>query len=159
MSSGTHFKGSIGRTWEDSKPWWPQPARAPADAPDIVYIILDDVGFGWLGCYGGPIDTPNIDKLAANGLLYNNWHTTALCSPSRACLLTGRNHHSVGMANVTELATGFPGYNGIMPKEKALLEPCCAITATIPTVLENGTTHQILMWGPKDPLTVGQQER
>ena len=67
-----------------------QPARAPADAPDIVYIILDDVGYGWLGCYGGPIDTPNIDKLAANGLLYNNWHTTALCSPSRACLLTGR---------------------------------------------------------------------
>ena len=92
------FKGSIGRTWEDSKPWWPQPTRAPADAPDIVYIILDDVGYGWLSCYGGPIDTPNIDKLAANGLRYNNWHTTALCSPSRACLLTGRNHHSVGMA-------------------------------------------------------------
>jgi arylsulfatase A-like enzyme len=117
----TEFKGSIGRTWEDSKPWWPQPTKAPADAPDVVYIVLDDVGFGWLGCYGGPINTPNIDKLAANGLLYNNWHTTALCSPTRACLLTGRNHHSVGMANITELATGFPGYNGIMPKEKAAI--------------------------------------
>src|SRR6266487_3133251 len=117
--SNTQFKGSIGRTWEDSKPWWPQPTRAPADAPDIVYIILDDVGYGWLSCYGGPIDTPNIDKLAANGLLYNNWHTTALCSPTRACLLTGRNHHSVGMGAVTDLATGFPGYNGMMPKDKA----------------------------------------
>ena len=121
MSSTQQFKGSIGRTWEDSKPWWPQPTRSPQDAPDIVYIILDDVGFGWLSCYGGPIDTPNMDKLAGNGLLYNNWHTTALCSPSRACLLTGRNHHSVGMASVTELATGFPGYNGIMPKEKAAI--------------------------------------
>ena len=98
--SSSQFKGTIGRTWEESKPWWPQPIRAPADAPDILYIILDDVGYGWLSCYGGPIDTPNIDNLAANGLLYNNWHTTALCSPTRACLLTGRNHHSVGMASI-----------------------------------------------------------
>jgi arylsulfatase A-like enzyme len=95
------FKGKIGRTYADSKPWWPQPTRAPTDAPDVAIIVLDDVGFAWLGCYGGPIDTPNIDKLAANGLLYNNWHTTALCSPTRACLLTGRNHHSVGMAAIT----------------------------------------------------------
>lgn len=115
----TQFKGSIGRTWEDSKAWWPQPTKAPAEAPNIACIILDDVGYGWLSCYGGPIDTPNIDKLAANGLLYNNWHTTALCGPTRACLLTGRNHHSVGMGAVTDLSTGFPGYNGIMPKDKA----------------------------------------
>ena len=94
MNMSTQFKGSIGRTWQDSKPWWPQQVKAPVDAPNIAYIILDDVGYGWLSCYGGPIDTPNIDKLAANGLLYNNWHTTALCSPTRACLLTGRNHHS-----------------------------------------------------------------
>ena len=77
-TSSSEFKGTIGRTWDESKPWWPQPTRAPADAPDVLYIILDDVGFGWLSCYGGPIETPNIDKLAANGLLYNNWHTTAL---------------------------------------------------------------------------------
>jgi arylsulfatase A-like enzyme len=121
MGMSNLFKGSIGRTWQDSKPWWPQPIKAPIDAPNILYIILDDVGYGWISCYGGPIDTPNIDKLAANGLLYNNWHTTALCSPTRACLLTGRNHHSVGMAGVTEIATGFPGYNGIMPKEKATI--------------------------------------
>jgi arylsulfatase A-like enzyme len=119
VSNSTQFKGSIGRTWEESKPWWPQRVKAPEDAPNILYIILDDVGYGWLSCYGGPISTPNIDKLAANGLLYNNWHTTALCSPTRACLLTGRNHHSVGMAGITEIATGFPGYNGMMPKEKA----------------------------------------
>ena len=63
----SQFKGSIGRTWKESKPWWPQPIKAPADAPNIAYIILDDVGYGWLGCYGGPIDTPNIDKpLAAH---------------------------------------------------------------------------------------------
>ncbi|MGB6672435.1 MAG: sulfatase-like hydrolase/transferase [Candidatus Nitrosopolaris sp.] len=102
------FKGSIGRTWEDSKPWWPQPTCAPADVPNVAYIILDDVGYGWPSCYGGPIDTPNIDKLAANGLRFNNWHTTVICSPTRAFLLTSRNHHSVGMANITELATGFP---------------------------------------------------
>src|SRR6476661_8611384 len=117
MSS--EFKGFIGRTYEESKQWWPKPTRAPDGAPNIAYIILDDVGYGWLSCYGGPINTPNIDKLAAGGLLYNNWHTTALCSPTRACLLTGRNHHSVGMAAVTEIATGFPGYNCMMPKEKA----------------------------------------
>ena len=64
MSSTNQFKGSIGRTWEESKPWWPQPVKAPADAPNIAYIILDDVGYGWLSCYGGPIDTPNIDRLA-----------------------------------------------------------------------------------------------
>jgi arylsulfatase len=115
------FRGTIGRTWKESKPWWPQPPRAPPDAPDIAVIILDDVGYGWLSCYGGPIETPNIDKLAKNGLLYNNWHTPAICSSTRATLLTGRNHHSVSTGTVTDMATGFPGYNGIMPKEKATI--------------------------------------
>lgn len=115
------FRGSIGRTWQESKPWWPQPTRAPPDAPNIAFIILDDVGYGWLSCYGGPIETPNIDELARNGLLYNNWHTTALCSPTRATLLTGRNHHSVSTGAVTDMATGFPGYDGRIPKEKATI--------------------------------------
>ncbi len=119
MSS--QFKGIIGRSWQESKPWWPQPTRPPPDAPNIALIILDDVGYGWLSCYGGPIETPNIDGLARNGLLYNNWHTTALCSPTRATLLTGRNHHAVSTGAVTDMATGFPGYNGIMPKEKATI--------------------------------------
>lgn len=115
------FRGSIGRTWQESKPWWPQPTQAPPDAPNIAIIILDDVGYGWLSCYGGPIETPNIDGLARNGLLYNNWHTTALCSPTRATLLTGRNHHSVSTGAVTDMATGFPGYDGRIPKEKATI--------------------------------------
>ena len=82
----------------------------------MVFIILDDVGFAQLGCYGSSIETPNMDRLASRGLRYNNFHTTALCSPTRACLLTGRNHHSVGTGIITELASGYPGYNGRIPK-------------------------------------------
>src|SRR6266849_4424546 len=106
------FQGVIGKTVADSTPWWPQPPRPPGAAPNVVLIVLDDTGFAHLGCYGSTIDTPNIDRLAANGLRYTNFHTTALCSPSRACLLTGRNHHSVGMGRITDLARGFPGYSG-----------------------------------------------
>jgi arylsulfatase len=84
-------------------------------------IVLDDTGFGNLGCFGGPIATPNFDAIAASGLRYNNMHTTALCSPSRSCIVTGRNHHSNAMACITELATGFPGYNGVMPFENGML--------------------------------------
>ena len=84
-------------------------------------VVLDDTGFGHLGCYGSPIETPTFDALAADGLRFNNMHTTALCSPSRACIVTGRNHHSNGMACITEFATGYPGYNGIMPFENGML--------------------------------------
>ena len=106
---GTTFPGRIGRTIEDSEPAWPRPIRAKPGAPNVVYIVLDDTGFGQLGCYGSPISTPNLDRLAANGLLYNNMHTTALCSPTRSCMLTGRNHHSNAMACITEGSTGYPG--------------------------------------------------
>ena len=84
-------------------------------------IVLDDTGFGHLGCYGSPIETPALDEIAAQGLRYNNMHTTALCSPSRSCIVTGRNHHANGMACITELATGYPGYNGVMPFENGML--------------------------------------
>ncbi|MCH7810451.1 MAG: sulfatase-like hydrolase/transferase, partial [Chloroflexi bacterium] len=94
------FEGKIGRTLADSEPWWPAPPRPPGDAPNIVMIVLDDTGFAHFGCFGSTIETPNIDRLAANGVRYSNFHTTALCSPSRACLLTGRNHHAVGMRGV-----------------------------------------------------------
>ena len=87
----------------------------------MLFIVLDDTGFGQLGCYGSPIDTPNIDRLAANGLRYTNMHTTALCSPTRSCILTGRNHHSNDMAGITEGSTGFPGYNGYIPFENGFL--------------------------------------
>ncbi len=93
------FKGKIGRTIGESTPDWPPLARAPKGAPNVLYIVLDDVGFAALGCYGSPVcKTPHLDKLAKNGVRYNNFHTTALCSPSRSCLLTGRNHHSNAMA-------------------------------------------------------------
>ena len=116
---GTQFNGRIGRTWQESEPSFPVKAAAPEGAPNILYIVLDDVGFGWADAFGGLVETPHISYLAERGLRYNNFHTTALCSPTRACLLTGRNHHSVGMANITELATGYPGYNARQPMDKA----------------------------------------
>jgi arylsulfatase A-like enzyme len=118
---GTPFSGYIGRTTDESSPAWPQPARPVPGSPNVLTIVLDDTGFGQLGCYGSPIATPNFDALAGNGLRYNNMHTTALCSPSRSCILTGRNHHSNGMAAITELASGYPGYNGIVPFENGFL--------------------------------------
>ena len=118
---GTAFSGVLGRTVDQSEPAWPEPLRAKEGAPNVLFIILDDTGFGQLGCYGSPIDTPNLDALAANGLLYNNMHTTALCSPTRTCVLTGRNHHSNAMSCITEGSTGFPGGNGNIPFENGFL--------------------------------------
>jgi arylsulfatase A-like enzyme len=115
------FKGVIGRTVDESTPWWPEPVRAREGAPNVVYIVLDDVGFGQLSPFGGLCETPTFDRLAANGLRYRNFHTTALCSPTRACLLTGRNHHSNAMAGIVENATGFPGYSAAIPFENGFL--------------------------------------
>jgi arylsulfatase A-like enzyme len=97
------FQGSISTDIRDSVPDWApfEPPRAPAGAPNVVYIVLDDVGFSALSCYGGPIETPNIDRIAADGVRYTQWHTTALCSPTRSCLLTGRNHTRNSMACIT----------------------------------------------------------
>ena len=95
--------------------------RAGKGTPNVLFVVLDDTGFGHLGCYGSPIETPNFDALAADGLRFNNMHTTALCSPSRSCIVTGRNHHSNGMACITEFATGYPGYNGVIPFENGML--------------------------------------
>ncbi|QMU76512.1 arylsulfatase [Streptacidiphilus sp. PB12-B1b] len=117
------FRGVVNLDIRDSVPDWgpyEQP-KAPPGSPNILYIVLDDVGFGAMGCYGGPIDTPNIDRIAANGLRYGQWHTTALCSPTRSCLLTGRNHTTNGMACISECAVGFPGANGHIPPECATL--------------------------------------
>ncbi len=118
---GTTFPGRIGRTADESSPAWPQPVRAVPGSPNVLFIVLDDTGFGQLGCYGSPIATPHLDSLAASGLRYNRMHTTALCSPSRSCMITGRNHHSNGMAAITELATGYPGYDGNIPFENGFL--------------------------------------
>ena len=95
--------------------------RAPKGTPNVLFVVLDDTGFGRLGCYGSPIETPNFDRLAADGLRSNKMHTTALCSPSRSCIVPGRNHRSNGMACITETASGYPGYNGIVPFENGFL--------------------------------------
>ncbi len=115
------FKGRIGRYSWESEPWWPEDPRAPEGAPNVLVVILDDVGFAQLGCFGSDIATPTIDALAANGLRYSSFHTTALCSPTRACVLTGRNHHNAGMGRIVDLAIGFPGYTARIPKSVAML--------------------------------------
>src|SRR3954453_5646055 len=100
------FKGKINVDIRDSVPDWSpfEPPRAPDGAPNVIYAVLDDVGFSALSCYGGPIETPNIERLAESGVRYTQWHTTALCSPTRSCLLTGRNHTRNSMACITEAA-------------------------------------------------------
>ena len=117
----TVFGGKIGDDWRTSEPWWPPVATPPEGRPNIVMVVLDDVGFAQLGCYGSDIDTPVIDGVAAEGVRLSNFHTTALCSPTRACLLTGRNHHRSGMGRVADLAIGFPGYWGRPPRENGFL--------------------------------------
>jgi len=111
----------IRTTIADSTPAFAPLPRPPAGAPNVVVIVLDDLGFGQLGCFGSDIATPNIDGLAASGLRYNRFHVTALCSPTRACLLTGRNHHAVGMGFLTDIPIGFPAYNGRIPPSAATL--------------------------------------
>jgi len=117
------FKGVINVDIRDSTPDWApfEPPKAPDGAPNVVYIVLDDVGFSAMSCYGGPIPTPNIDKIAADGVRYAQWHTTALCSPTRSCLLTGRNHTRNSMACITEAAIGFPNASGTIPPENGML--------------------------------------
>ncbi|MCP3469999.1 arylsulfatase [Bradyrhizobium sp. CCGUVB1N3] len=110
------FAGKIERTVKGSTPDFPKGVEAPAGAPNVLLILTDDVGFGATSVFGGPIQTPNFQRVADNGLRYNMYHTTALCSPTRAALITGRNHHSVASGVITEFATGFPGYNSLVPK-------------------------------------------
>jgi arylsulfatase len=118
---GTTFPGVIGRTVSESSPAWPEPLRAKEGAPNVIIFIIDDVGYGQMSAFGGLVNTPNIDRLVENGLRYTNMHTTALCSPTRSCVLTGRNHHSNGVAAIMETATGFPGYDGRMPFQNGML--------------------------------------
>src|SRR5260221_1645957 len=115
------FGGVIGDSWRESTPWWPPVPEPPAGAPNVLVVVLDDVGYAQLGCYGSDIATPTIDRLAAEGVRLANFHTTALCSPTRSCLLTGRNHHRNGMGRVADLATGYPGYWGMIPRENGFL--------------------------------------
>ena len=135
------FGGRIGRDWRDSEPWWPPVPRPPEGAPNVLLVVLDDVGFSQLGCYGSDIATPRLDRLAAEGVRLANFRTTALCSPTRACLLTGRNHHRSGMGRVADLAMGYPGYWGRPPSgERLPLGDPTRTWATPPTRSASGTS-------------------
>jgi len=112
------FGGVIAESYSDSQEWWADYKVPKEDAPNVIIFLLDDVGFAQVGSFGALINTPNIDALADNGLRYNNFHTTALCSPSRATLMAGRNPHSIGLGSHALTAMGFPGYNAIMPESE-----------------------------------------
>src|ERR1035438_6059262 len=111
------YQGVVGRTLAESKEWWPEPVKAPTGAPNVVWILIDDVGYGAAGTFGGVIQTPTFDSLANNGLRYTNFHTTAICAPTRSALLTGRNSASVHESGFshTILSAGFPGWDGRLP--------------------------------------------
>ena len=116
-----NFEGKVGTTYHDSKQDFPKGISAPDGAPNIIVVLLDDVGFGQIGVNGGLIPTPELDKLKEEGILYNNFHTTSICSPTRAALITGRNHHQVGFGTISEMSTGYPGYNSVIPTEAAAI--------------------------------------
>ena len=152
------FRGEIGLNAAQSKGAWPARVVPPKGAPNILLIMTDDVGFGAPSTFGGIIPTPTLDRIANNGLRYINFHTTAMCSPTRAAIITGHNHHSVGYGPIGEMATGFPGYNSIIPKD----------TTTIGRILgENGyrtswfgkdhntPTYQTSQAGPFDQWPTG----
>ena len=111
------FGGVIKENAAQSKPWWAPRVVPPKGAPNVLLIMTDDVGFGAPSTFGGVIPTPALDRIAKTGLRYTNFHSTALCSPTRAALITGRNHHSVGFGVISEQSTGFPGYNSLIPKD------------------------------------------
>ena len=132
------YKGKIGKTLDQTTEWYPEKKQAPKGAPNVIWLLLDDVGFGASSTFGGLISTPTFDSLASQGLRYTNFHTTGICAPSRAALLTGRNHHSVHMGSFTFTPAGTPGYDGRIPFE----------TGTVAEILkENGyNTFSIGKW-------------
>src|SRR5574338_736731 len=115
------FGGVIKDDALKSKYWWAPRIVPPKSAPNVLLIITDDAGFGVPSTFGGVIPTPALDRIAKAGLRFNNIHSTALCSPTRAALITGRNHHSAGFGVISEQASGFPGYNSIIPKDKTTI--------------------------------------
>ena len=115
------FQGEVRATVNESPPWWPPQTQARPHAPNILVVLFDDVGFSDFGCYGSQIKTLTIDRLAEQGLRYTSFHTTAMCSTTRAALLTGRNHHSVGVGCLANFDSGFPGYRGKIAKEAGTL--------------------------------------
>jgi arylsulfatase len=135
--------------------------RPPGGAPNVLLILIDDAGFGSSSAFGGPCQTPNAEKLAAAGLKYNRFHTTALCSPTRAALLTGRNHHSAGMGGITEIATGAPGYSSVLPNTISPLARTLKLNGY--STAQFGKCHEVPVWetspvGPFDAWPTGGGE-
>ena len=135
-----------------------QPVRPPDGAPNVLVVLLDDVGFGASSAFGGPCRTPTAERLADDGLRYNRFHTTALCSPTRQALLTGRNHHSVGMGGITEIATGAPGYNSILPNTMSPIARTLKLNGY--NTAQFGKCHEVPVWetspvGPFDAWPTG----
>src|SRR5512134_323708 len=121
-----------------------EPLRPPEGAPNVLIVLIDDVGFGASSAFGGPIETPNAERLAATGLKYNRFHTTALCSPTRAALLSGRNHHTVGMGGITEIATSAPGYSSMRPNTCAPLAEILKLNGY--STAQFGKCHEVPVW-------------
>src|SRR5215213_7865004 len=135
-----------------------EPLRPPVGAPNVLVVLLDDVGFGASSAFGGPCSTPAAERLATSGLRYNRFHTTALCSPTRQALLTGRNHHAVGMGGITELATSAPGYTSIRPNTAAPLAETLKLNGY--STAQFGKCHEVPVWetspmGPFDAWPTG----
>src|SRR5215475_6252454 len=112
------FGGVIKETAKESTPWWPPRVVPPKGAPNILLIMTDDQGYGVCSTFGGVIPTPALDRIAKAGLRYTQFHSTALCSPTRAAIISGRNHHSMGFGVISEMATGYPGYDSIITRTK-----------------------------------------
>src|SRR5262245_62886603 len=135
-----------------------EPLRPPAGAPNVLVVLLDDVGFGASSPFGGPCETPTAERLAAGGLKFNRFHTTALCAPTRSALLTGRNHHAVGMGGVTEVATSAPGYSSVRPKAAAPVAEILKLNGY--STAQFGKCHEVPVWetspmGPFDAWPTG----
>ena len=140
------FEGVIAPSYEESEEWWPATySTPPAEAPNVVILLLDDTGFAQFGSYGALIDTPNLDRLADNGLRFNNFHTVALCSPSRATIMAGRNPHSIGLGSHSLTAMGFPGYNAIVAPEsgKSVAKHAAEERASSTTRSASGITRRL----------------
>ncbi len=151
---GTPFPGKIGRTLDESEAAWPEPTRAREGLPNVIFFVWDDVGFGQMTPFGGLCETPTMHRIADAGLRFANFQTTALCSPTRGCLLTGRNHHTLGLSSITELSLGYPAHNGYMGFEHGFLPEI---------LLENGyNTFAVGKWHltpPEETTTAGPFHR
>jgi arylsulfatase A-like enzyme len=153
------FRGRVGSTYADSEADVISLRTPPAGAPNVLLVLLDDVGFGQAGTFGGPANTPTLQRLADEGLRYNRFHTTALCSPTRAALLSGRNHHSVHTGVITEMATGFPGYDGSWPREAACIAEILKANQYSTAAFgkwHNTPDHELGAPGPFDRWPVGK---